>query len=54
MGMFKVKLQFGNIALLVENKEQWDRLVALYGHLTVDECLERIYVEHATKLHEVV
>jgi len=46
--MFKVGLRFGNVTLIVETREQWKTLVDTFGDLTVDETLERIYVDHTT------
>ncbi len=46
--MFKVGLRFGNVTLIVETREQWKALVDTFGDLTVDETLERIYVDHTT------
>jgi len=43
MGMFKAKLRFGNIVFMVETKEQWDRLIAVYGKLTLDDVLMLIH-----------
>jgi len=48
--MFKVGLRFGNVTLIVETREQWKALVDTFGDLTVDETLERIYVDHTTLL----
>jgi hypothetical protein len=34
--MFKVRLRFGEIILLVESKEQWNLILEKYGDITVD------------------
>lgn len=43
MAVFKGKLRFGDVTLIIENVEQWKELLKNYGNLTVDETLEAIH-----------
>ena len=43
MAVFKGKLRFGDVSLIIENETQWKELLKNYGNLTVDETLEAIH-----------
>lgn len=43
MAVFKGKLRFGDVSLIIENETQWKELLKNYGTLTVDETLEAIH-----------
>lgn len=47
MAVFKGKLRFGDVSLIIENETQWKELLKNYGNLTVDETLESIYTSLA-------
>ena len=42
----KVIFRVGTVALVVENKEQYNELMRRYGHLTVKDALREIVKYH--------